>query len=119
MVGRAGAVRRPRSPRVRGLDADQLVAGEGMLALREAGELRLVDRPVESPRGRQPTVPLAENLLALAVIVLADVAELLVVIALRLTGAERLGHRHHGRASPRLVETRMAVRRLLRRARSA
>ena len=71
-----------------------------MLALREAGKLRLVDRPLESPRGRELTVPLAEDLLALAVIVLADVAELLVVIALGLTGAERFGHRHHGRTSP-------------------
>ena len=71
-----------------------------MLALREAGKLRLVDRPLESPRGRELTVPLAQDLLALAVIVLADVAELLVVIALGLTGAERFGHRHHGRASP-------------------
>ena len=95
--------------RVRGLDADQLVAGDGMLTLREAGELRLIDRPLESPRGRESAVPFAQNLLALAVVVLADVAELLVVIALGLTGAERFGHRHHGAAPPRLVETRMAV----------
>jgi len=30
---------------IRGLDADQSLAGDGMLALRETRELRLVDRP--------------------------------------------------------------------------
>src|SRR4029077_18323890 len=59
-------------------------------------------------------MPLAQNLLALAVVVLANVPELLVMIALCLTGAERFGHRHHARASSRLVETRMAVPRVLR-----
>src|ERR1700680_2685910 len=59
-------------------------------------------------------MPLAQNLLALAVVVLANVAELLLVIALCLTGAQRFGHRHHARP-PRLVETRMAVPRMLRR----
>src|SRR4029077_10812366 len=38
--------------RLRRLDANQSVAGDGMLALREAGELRLVDRALKSPRGR-------------------------------------------------------------------
>src|SRR6266545_2672981 len=52
-------------------------------------------------------MPLAQNLLALAVVVLANVAELLVVIALCLTGAERFGHRHHARVPlcPRRANT--------------
>ena len=51
VFGRMPAFAARARPRVRGLDADQLVTGDGMLTLRETGELRLIDRPAESPRG--------------------------------------------------------------------
>src|SRR5579862_971412 len=57
----------------RRLDANQLVARDGMLPLGQPGELYLIDRTLETPRGRQAAMPCAQNLLSLAVIVLADV----------------------------------------------
>ena len=81
---------------MRRLRLHQQLAGQRMLPLREPGELLLADLAGEPPRGRQAAIPLATNLVPLGVVVLARVAELLRVIALRLPGAERLRHRHHG-----------------------
>ncbi len=79
------------------LYSHELITGEWMLPLGETCELRFVDRAGESPLRRQPPIPLAKDLLAFAVVVLARVAELLAMIPLRLSGAQRLRHRHHRR----------------------
>ena len=84
--------------------ADELLAGDRMLALGQPLELVFADLADEAPPLRELAVPDAANLIAFGVVVLARVLELLGVVAPRLSRAQRLGDREHRRP---LLEERL------------
>jgi len=73
----------------------QLLSGEGILALAEASEVRLVDGPRKAVPLGNPALPFSENCVALLPIVLLGRHEFLGVIGLRLARTERFGDGQH------------------------
>src|SRR5579864_8572563 len=87
---------------VRGLVPDERLVRDWMATLREALKVLLADGAGEPPLLRKSAVPLALNLLASRVVVVARVTELLGVIVGHLARTKRPGDRQHGRPPPDL-----------------
>src|ERR1700732_1090664 len=79
----------------RRLIANQLLAGNRMLAIAEPPKLFLLYSTTQSPFLGQLSVPLAPYPVAFAVIVFLRVAKLLLMISTCLTCTERLGNGKH------------------------
>ena len=77
--------------------ADELLAGDRLLALGEPLELVFADLADEAPPLCELSVPDAANLVGFRVVVLARVLKLLGVVAPRLSRAQRLRDRQHER----------------------
>src|SRR5579864_6959186 len=78
-----------------GLMAHERLIGNRMTALGESLEVRLIHLTGEPPFARELTMPVAMNLVAGGVVVVARVPKLLGVVPLRLCRAERLRDRQH------------------------
>src|SRR5579859_602424 len=80
---------------VSGSAANQLLAGNRMLAFAETGKMLRADFGFEAPPLSQPAMPAALHFGTLRVVVVLGIGELFLVIALRLSGAERFGDGQH------------------------
>src|SRR5579859_460669 len=82
----------------RRLVTNKLLTCDRVLAFRETVEVLLAHFALEAPLLGEPSVPLAEYLIALRIVVVARVRELFGVIRLRLTRAQGIRYGQHGLA---------------------
>ena len=75
--------------------ADELLAGDRMLAVGEPLKLVFANFADEAPAVRELSVPDAANLIVFRVVVLSRVLEFLGVVAPRLARAQGFGDREH------------------------
>src|SRR5262249_51808415 len=109
MLHRRHTLAAPVRRLARGLMADELLAGDGMLALGESLEVLFPDCSGETPADGKVAIPHAANHVAFRVVVLARVLKLFLVVAARLARAQRLGDRQHRAAvTGRMVPARLA-----------